>query len=158
MAHHSKICIFSIKSCMYVMSAVNIILAILLLLLSIIQKGKGVHALADYLCFIIFIIIAMLAAYSAINENFIWPLLAATLAIIFLLLIALVYHLFHCYRNRVDIFEVAGSALIYLSILTVSGFCTFIAIRWRTFITFRRKVKKQQNASKEAKFLLKQQE
>uniref|UniRef100_A0A1I8EA06 Uncharacterized protein n=1 Tax=Wuchereria bancrofti TaxID=6293 RepID=A0A1I8EA06_WUCBA len=157
---------------MYVMSGVNIILAILLLLLSIIQKGKGVHALADYLCFITFILIAILAVYSAINENLIWPLLGATLVIIFLLLIALINHLFHCYRNRVDkrgkdptikanhfkLFEVAGSALIYLSILTVSAFCTFIAIRWRTFITFRRKVKKQTNASKEAKSLLKQQE
>ncbi|EFO27615.1 hypothetical protein LOAG_00866 [Loa loa] len=165
------------------MSVVNILLAIFLLLFSIMQKGKGVHALADYFCFILFILIAIFAAFSVIKENLIWPLLGATLAILISLLIALAYHLLYCYSNRVDseswllirlrtsdrkeleptnlkqiitgtlseIFEVAGSAIIYLAILIIAGFCTFIAIRWRIFVTLRRKVKKQRNASKEAK-------
>ncbi|KAL4002399.1 putative integral membrane protein [Acanthocheilonema viteae] len=159
MGYHSRICLFPIKICMYIMSGMNIVLAIVLLLLSLMQKSQGVHAIVDYLCFIIFILIAILAILSATKENLIWSLLGAAITILVLLFIALVYHLFYCYTNRVDIFEVAGSALIYLAIMTVSGFCTFIAIRWRTFVNFRKKVNKQRmNASKGSKALLEQEE
>lgn len=63
---------------MYIMSGVNIALAILLLLFSTIQKGTTVHAVADYFCFIIFILIAILMALSATKENLVLLLLGAT--------------------------------------------------------------------------------
>ncbi|KAM3724603.1 Leucine-rich repeat-containing G-protein coupled receptor [Dirofilaria immitis] len=158
MARYSKICFFPIKLCMFIMSGVNVFMAIVVLFLSTTQKGKNVHALADYFCFAAFLIIAILAIASAITENFhlVWPLFGVTIAILALLLIALIYHLIYCYRHRVDIFEVAGSAIIYLIIMAIAGFCTFIAIRWRTFITRRENIKKQKQKKelKETKILL----
>uniref|UniRef100_A0A2K6WL31 MARVEL domain-containing protein n=1 Tax=Onchocerca volvulus TaxID=6282 RepID=A0A2K6WL31_ONCVO len=156
MARYSKICFFSIKLCMYIMSAMNICMAISLLLLSIMQKGTNLHALADYFCFTVFLIIAFLAALSSATENFKlrWPLFGATIAILVLLLIALIYHLIFCYRHRVDIFEVAGSATIYLIMMAIAGFCIFVAIRWQTFITRKINIKKKRDESKETKSLI----
>ncbi|VDK73836.1 unnamed protein product [Litomosoides sigmodontis] len=103
------------------------------------------------------ILSAILVASSATNESYNKSLFAATTALPILLLIALICHLVYCYRNRIDIFEVAGSALIYLTMMAFSGFCTFVVIRWRIFVNLRRKVRKQSvGVSKEAGALSKQ--
>lgn len=46
--------------------------------------------------------------------------------------------------------------IIYLAILCISGFFTFIAIRWRTFLNRQKETMKRKVTSTETKSLLKE--
>lgn len=66
---------------MFIMSAANVFMAITLMLLSIVQKAIGMHALLDYSSSAIFILIAVLATVSALSKSLPEILLGATVIV-----------------------------------------------------------------------------
>lgn len=65
--------------CMYTVASMSMVMALLLLILSLYQKGGSIHAVCDYLCFLVFIVVAVLTVIAAVNQkiSLVWPFIIA---------------------------------------------------------------------------------
>ncbi|VDK56165.1 unnamed protein product [Gongylonema pulchrum] len=73
-------CIAALQWCLYVIAAINILMALTLVLVSINVKGPGAHGAADYFCCFIFFVTAALAiaASAQPKTSLAWSLIAIT--------------------------------------------------------------------------------